>query len=817
MVSFNKLPHLVLAAHSRKWSSSISTDFRNRVSLLLREVEKILQQRFQRLTIKPSFYPAEGSLSTQNEDSITELIRESCFVIIDITDLDEELAFVAGAAAAQGIPGLIIGEKNRETIAESLWPIEKGRFRYAINSDLHKKNETICSGISAVLEHSPVPARFIESLWFPRNVSSIWVVCPQIEEPGEFAFRSSPDYTYLDNLGDTDSLLEIMVFLSRYYPSANIEKFSSRDMPIGLTKGNLVIVGGPGTPETISNRLATSMMEAIQSRISYTKDCESMIVRDDSDNMLKLQAKLASEYENENENERFNMIMDYGYFAHFQNPANSSSRVICINGIHTSGVLGSAKIFGDSLDALRNYQKVLELLGNMTDFECYFEVNVLNGDVLVPQIAPENTFVLFGTDADAEVLAKKNNIDTSKKHSTERYVRTKGRNEQTQKARQENRLKVVSVLARQIKESQGQVFEGIAGIFLLHALPDLLPFLDAFELLGLAPSRCLFYYKRYPYFQKEQTLKSLGDRGYQVAKLEELNNTLPGFLKRIKPSEKIFILEDGGYIGPFLSTLNYTPWDRIAGVVEQTERGVRMYEKIKNLRFPVAPVARSGIKNRQEPSHVGRSIISNVQKLLQGRNLAGQRCLVIGYGRIGKAVCDTAHSIGMNVSVYDSDHGALTEAAQASFNVDDNLRNLISDAQLIIGTTGHESLGQDHILSLQHGTVLVSGSSGQNEIGMEALDILSHDKTSCDIGTEYILEKGERKVLLLGDGYPINFVGGDSVPDEAIDPVLAALFISTIGMVVDPPIAKGIQLVWTNQVIARYELERLLFDLYFSR
>ena len=73
------------------------------------------------------------------------------------------------------------------------------------------------------------------------------------------------------------------------------------------------------------------------------------------------------------------------------------------------------------------------------------------------------------------------------------------------------------------------------------------------------------------------------------------------------------------------------------------------------------------------------------------------------------------------------------------------------------------------------------------------------------------------KCLLLGDGYPINFVGGESVPDEAIDPVLGALLVATIAMVQEPPNKNGVQLEWTNHVVARFELEKLYYDLYFSR
>ena len=57
-------------------------------------------------------------------------------------------------------------------------------------------------------------------------------MCPQDHTPSEYADRSSLDYTYLDNLGDQDALLELMVFLSRHYPNATIRHFNSGDLPM---------------------------------------------------------------------------------------------------------------------------------------------------------------------------------------------------------------------------------------------------------------------------------------------------------------------------------------------------------------------------------------------------------------------------------------------------------------------------------------------------------------------------------------------------------------------------------------------------------
>jgi hypothetical protein len=237
-------------------------------------------------------------------------------------------------------------------------------------------------------------AQLVYDLWFSRDTSTIWVVCPQIRDPGEYANRSHADYTYLDNLGDTDALLEVMVFLSRHYPKASIEKFSSVDLPRDHTRNNLVVIGGPGCADDISNHVCQDMMTAINSRVSYTADCERMLINIGSIEPLELRAELRADAQALAQPDHFNMRRDYGYFARFPNPLNEDATVVLINGIHTAGVLGAARAFADRREALRNYHAVLTSIADPISFECYFEVSVLHGDVRVPSISPNSVYAL---------------------------------------------------------------------------------------------------------------------------------------------------------------------------------------------------------------------------------------------------------------------------------------------------------------------------------------------------------------------------------------------------------------------------------------
>jgi len=240
--------------------------------------------------------------------------------------------------------------------------------------------------------HARIHEELVYQFWFPRETSTIWVVCPQIHEKSEFANRSSPDYTYLDNLGDTDALLEIMGFLSQYYPNATIECFSSEDLPEGHTSSNLVVIGGPGSAE-ISNEICREMMSAMRSHVAYSSDCEQMTVTRATGETIELRTAYPTAGQSVGHQRPLGLRTDWGYFARFKNPLNENATVVLTNGIHTAGVLGAARAFSERREALRNFHAALSS-GVRTSFECYFEVPVLNGQVKVPVVDPLNIFTL---------------------------------------------------------------------------------------------------------------------------------------------------------------------------------------------------------------------------------------------------------------------------------------------------------------------------------------------------------------------------------------------------------------------------------------
>lgn len=378
----------VLVTHGSAWDKNAANEFRRGVSSVVKRVADRIQAEQPHVRLEPRFVTANQRLELRQGEVM-------CAAIIEVSQGDGQLALLAGRLLGADVPCVVVCRSDLRETARSLGFSSAELLAYTSIAELLSEESVLHEELLRAASLARVQEELIYQFWFPRETSTVWVVCPKIHDPGEFADRSSPDYTYLDNLGDTDALLEVMVFLSQYYPNATISRFSAGDLPEGHTSGNLVVIGGPGSACGISNDISKEMMRAVGARVSYSADCEEMIVN--RGEILRLQAEY-SEREGRTELRR-----DQGYFARFRNPLNDNATVVLINGIHTRGVLGAARAFGERREALRNFHAVLASAVDPAQFEAYFGVQVLNGQVSVPMISCDNVLALGETQRPASV------------------------------------------------------------------------------------------------------------------------------------------------------------------------------------------------------------------------------------------------------------------------------------------------------------------------------------------------------------------------------------------------------------------------------
>jgi hypothetical protein len=378
----------VVAAHSSLWDKGALDRFRSGMSIVVERVEQSLRAEYPSVQLQSRCVTAEQACTLRVDDV-------TCAVtVLDVPLYDERLALFSGRLQGAHVPCIVACHTDASDAAQRLGLNNPDLVTYASMDDLFLADSMLQRELLRAVPQARIHKELLYRFWFPRETSSVWVVCPQIHNPGEFAHRSNPDYTYLDNLGDTDALLEVMVFLSQHYPNATIERFCAGDLPNGHTSGNLVVIGGPGSAGEISNEICKEMMSEMRSHVSYSLDCEQMTVAQGDGTSLELRAEYRNDGQDSDAQEPRDLRRDRGYFARFGNPLNENATVVLINGIHTAGVLGAARAFSERREALRNFLAVLAAGAETMSFESHFDVQVLNGQVRVPSVKQENVLSL---------------------------------------------------------------------------------------------------------------------------------------------------------------------------------------------------------------------------------------------------------------------------------------------------------------------------------------------------------------------------------------------------------------------------------------
>jgi adenosylhomocysteinase len=260
----------------------------------------------------------------------------------------------------------------------------------------------------------------------------------------------------------------------------------------------------------------------------------------------------------------------------------------------------------------------------------------------------------------------------------------------------------------------------------------------------------------------------------------------------LKPSDKFVVVEDGGFIAPLLHSVDFSDMrEGCIGVVEQTSKGIKNDHVLANasgLKIPVVSVAESWLKLRLEAPEVGEALGFVVEHFVRRylKRPLNLKVLVIGYGAVGRELAMSLANRGATVTVYDNDPRKQVEATVQRpyhFRVLSDLGD-ISGQELIMGTTGTTSLDLDILLKASDGTILASGSSDRLEFDIDG--IRSHLANPVDESvvldayvTWYRLNDG-RRLGMLCDGYPINFVLGEGIAKSVVDPILAELIAGAV-------------------------------------
>ncbi len=315
------------------------------------------------------------------------------------------------------------------------------------------------------------------------------------------------------------------------------------------------------------------------------------------------------------------------------------------------------------------------------------------------------------------------------------------------------------------KISQKIDINGISKLIVVtHINSEVSIFLDALsekiEIAGIIPkssARHLSEINKFKYF----------DAIFKISKKEIIKKPV-NLLKLVNKNvgnNSFAVMDMGGYFSyPYGQLFDFFN-GKLVGIVEDTENGHKKYEHVIKAidikkQIPVISVARSLLKD-PEDSLVGEAIVFSAEAILRKRRtlLIGKKILVIGFGKIGSAICRSLLKRSLHVAILEIDPirlaSALSQGMHSGFKKD-----LLEDADLIFCATGNKCLSLDDLEYFKNSSYLFCATSSDDEIKDCFRNLFINKKTN-----DYVTEvKFKNKVIFIcNNGDPVNFLHGGVV------------------------------------------------------
>lgn len=379
------------------------------------------------------------------------------------------------------------------------------------------------------------------------------------------------------------------------------------------------------------------------------------------------------------------------------------------------------------------------------------------------------------------------------------------------KQRIPKRMPIVDALVRQHEAEQP--LAGHTALLIQHQLGNHVPQAKALIRLGLDPRD--IYWLDIPYTSHEEVRTELRrlnvpKKNLTVGKYRLLDFYAPHQRLKVQkairrllddPPERLLVLDDGShFLEGATSFAGFSERLKNVAIVEQTTRGlIRMNSNAALYRVaqtvPIINVAGSKPKNILEPVFIAHAVCSALRKRFKRlKNISSRsRCLILGYGSIGKSVARFVSSElkipRSKIHVFDP---RLSRSRIAPFVPWDKSRREPA-FDLVIGCSGRASFFIGDHVYLKDGAVLASASSGSVELSrrdlieladesqFDDIEILRDDIDLDNVHSDIPIRMVDKHITVLNGGFPINFDGRiNCVPSKYIQPTVAMMVMGTI-------------------------------------
>lgn len=364
---------------------------------------------------------------------------------------------------------------------------------------------------------------------------------------------------------------------------------------------------------------------------------------------------------------------------------------------------------------------------------------------------------------------------------------------------------------------------GVRVILILHFLRDLLPFVEGLTQFGLDPKLCWAFFKTYPYPQRHAVAEWLKEKGFSIAAVSEVDPVLHQLADTPRDRRgRILVIEDGGFVAPALHRVYPSLLESTIAVVEQTTRGIMNLEDLQResgqpLKVPVLSVAGSKLKGEFEPPYIGKAVVQNIERLVPNLALNGRKAVVLGCGTIGREVLSWLRKNHADVRAFDTDPTRRLAVQQEGYPLADTSQQAVEGRSIIIGCSGRTSVDSSTIAAMAHGCYVVSASSEQYEIAVDELSRQASRTAELRllgrlIGTTYVLPPNSREINVLANGYPINFWGMNSMPEQASDLIMSLLLLASAEVAQGSYPAAGVNSAAINELAEKHRVAQRFLE-----
>jgi adenosylhomocysteinase len=345
-----------------------------------------------------------------------------------------------------------------------------------------------------------------------------------------------------------------------------------------------------------------------------------------------------------------------------------------------------------------------------------------------------------------------------------------------------------------LPKSLERPLEGFGAIFTIHHQTDFLVLLMQAIELGLDPSLITVIDKEYSYrFSRRVDAHIRRRLGIPVFTYSELREGLSDHIVRVAGAREqsmartwtpSVVIDDGGYVLPVLRT-EFQPFlSLFRGVVEQTTSGIwALRPFIREVELPIFSVAESELKSTVEAQGVAMAALTSLRRLLPNERFDGRSAVLVGFGTIGQALALLLRRQNFSVWVTDSAPSKLVTAKERGFNVSPTVVSAIEQARpsYIFSCAEPGAVSADAFARIRDDCCLVSLTSRDRAFDKAALEV-GYEKRPCgNLGTIFTNEGGPW-MLLLADGFPINFHFAESMPNQQSDLVMASLLVGAMAL-----------------------------------